>query len=53
MINERGCGLNETAFILTKFLWDSNSWLVTVPLVMCSMPNGKAWAFKLTCKLKK
>lgn len=47
MINEGGAGLNETAFILTKFSQVSVlGWLLT-----CSMPNGIAWI--LTCTLKK
>lgn len=49
MINEGGSGLNETAFILTKFSQVSVPGLL-LSLLTYSMPNGVTWI--LTCKLK-
>lgn len=49
MINEGGSGLNETAFILTKFSQVSVLGLLLSQLT-CSMPNGIIWI--LTCKIK-
>lgn len=49
MINEGGSGLNETAFILTKFSQVSVLGLLLSQLT-CSMPNGIIWILNLQNK---